>query len=45
MLEVKWYHCVTLVEANSHLKLLPTSIFDKYRVFEHHTNMLSIGIW
>jgi hypothetical protein len=32
-----------MVEANSHLKLLPTSILDMYKVFEH-IDMLSIGI-
>jgi hypothetical protein len=33
-----------MVEALSHLKLLPTSILDMHKVFEH-INMLSIGIW
>ncbi len=33
-----------MVEADSHLKLLPTSIFDIYKVFEH-IDKLSIGIW
>ncbi len=33
-----------MVEADSHLKLLPTSILDIYKVFEHN-DMLSIGIW
>ncbi len=33
-----------MVEADSHLKLLPTSISDMYKVFEH-IDMLSIGIW
>ncbi len=33
-----------MVEADSHLKLLPTSILDIYKVFEH-SDMLSIGIW
>ncbi len=33
-----------MVEADSHLKLLPISIFDLYIVFEH-IDMLSIGIW
>jgi hypothetical protein len=33
-----------MVEADSHLKLLPTSIFDIHKVFEH-IDMLSIGIW
>jgi hypothetical protein len=32
-----------MVEADSHLKLLPTSIFNIYKVFEH-IDMLSIGI-
>ena len=33
-----------MVEADSHLKLLPTSILGIYKVFEH-IDMLSIGIW
>jgi hypothetical protein len=33
-----------MVEADSHLKLLPTSILDIYKVFEL-IDMLSIGIW
>ncbi len=33
-----------MVEANNHLKLLPTSILGRYKVFEH-IDMLSIGIW
>jgi hypothetical protein len=33
-----------MVEADSHLKLLPLSILDIYKVFEH-IDMLSIGIW
>ena len=33
-----------MVEADSHLKLLPTSMVDIYKVFEH-IDMLSIGIW
>jgi hypothetical protein len=33
-----------MVEADSHLKLLSTSILDIYKVFEH-IDMLSIGIW
>jgi hypothetical protein len=33
-----------MVEADSHLKLLTTSILDIYKVFEH-IEMLSIGIW
>jgi hypothetical protein len=32
-----------MVEADSHLKLLPTSIVDIHKVFEH-IDMLSIGI-
>jgi hypothetical protein len=32
-----------MVEADSHLKLLPTSTSDIYKVFEH-IDMLSIGI-
>ncbi len=33
-----------MVEADSHLKLLPMSIVGIYKVFEH-IDMLSIGIW
>jgi hypothetical protein len=33
-----------MVEADSHLKLLPTSILDIYKVFKN-IDMLSIGIW
>ncbi len=32
-----------MVEADSHLKLLPPSIYDIYKVFVH-IDMLSIGI-
>ncbi len=32
-----------MFEADNHLKLLPTSILDIYKVFEH-IDMLSIGI-
>ena len=32
-----------MVEADSHLKLLPTSILDIYKVFEH-IDILSMGI-
>ncbi len=32
-----------MVEADSHLKLLPISILDIYKVFEHN-DMLSMGI-
>jgi hypothetical protein len=41
--ESKWCD-YDMVEADSHLKLLPTSILDIYKVFEH-INMLFIGIW
>ncbi len=34
LMELKWCHYF-MVEADSHLKLLPTSILDIYRVFEH----------
>jgi hypothetical protein len=33
-----------MVEADSNLKLLPPSMLDIYKVFEH-IDMLSIGIW
>jgi hypothetical protein len=33
-----------MVEADSHLKLLPTSILDICKVIEH-IDMLSIGLW
>jgi hypothetical protein len=33
-----------MVEATSHLKLLPTPILDIFKVFGH-IDMLSIGIW
>jgi hypothetical protein len=42
LVESKWCDYV-MVEADSHLKLLPTSILDIYKVFEH-IDMLSIGI-
>ncbi len=32
-----------MVEADSHLKLLPTSILDIYKVFEH-IDIISIGM-
>jgi hypothetical protein len=41
--ESKWCHYV-MVEADIHLKLLPTSILDICKVFQH-IDMLSIGIW
>jgi hypothetical protein len=33
-----------MIEAGSHLKLLPTSLLDIYKVFEH-LDVLSIGTW
>ncbi len=42
LVESKWCHYV-MVEADSHLKLLPTSIWDLYKVFGH-IDMLSMGI-
>jgi hypothetical protein len=33
-----------MVKADSHLKLLPKSILDIYKVFEN-IDMLSMGIW
>ena len=42
LVELKCYHYV-IVEADSNFKLLPTSILDKYKVFEH-SDMLFIGI-
>jgi hypothetical protein len=33
-----------MVEADSHLKLLPISILDINKLF-YHMDMLSIGIW
>jgi hypothetical protein len=41
-MESKSCHYIMVV-ADSHLKLLPTSILNIYRVFEH-IYMLSIGI-
>ncbi len=35
---------MSMVEADSHLKLLPASILDIYKVFMH-IDTLSIGIW
>jgi hypothetical protein len=37
------YGVEIMVEADSHLKLLPASIVDIYKVFEH-IDMLPIGI-
>ena len=42
LMESKWCHYV-MVEAEGHLKLLPTSTLDIYKEFEH-IDMLSIGI-
>jgi hypothetical protein len=42
LVESKWCHYV-MVEADSHLKLLPTSILDIYKMLEH-IDMLSMGI-
>ncbi len=42
LVESKWCHHVMLVEADSHLKLLPASILDIYKVSEH-IDMLSIA--
>ena len=42
LVESKWCDYV-MAEADSHLKLLPTSILDIYKVIEH-INMLSMGI-
>ena len=33
-----------MVEADSHLKLLPASVLEMYKVFEH-IDVLYIGIW
>jgi hypothetical protein len=33
-----------MVEADSHLKLLPASILNIYKVFKH-IDIMSIGIW
>ncbi len=41
--ESKWCDYV-MIEAESHLKLLPTSILDIYKVI-WHIDMLFIGIW
>ncbi len=41
LVESKWCDYV-MVEADGHLKLLPTSILDIYKVFEY-IDMLSIG--
>ncbi len=34
-----------MVEADSHLKLLPTSMLDMHKVFEHIDILSMIGIW
>ena len=41
-LESKWCHYV-MVDTDTHLKLLPTSILDTHNVF-HHIDMLSIDM-
>ncbi len=43
LVESSWCDYV-MVEADSHLKLLPTSVFDLYKVIDH-IDILSIGIW
>ncbi len=43
LVESKWCRYV-MVEADSHLKLLPASTLDKYKLFKH-IDMLSLGIW
>jgi len=43
LVESKWNHYI-MVEADSHLRLLPKSIWDIYKVFEH-IDMLSIDVW
>ncbi len=43
LVESKWCHYI-MVEAESHLKLLPASTLYTYKVFEH-IDMLSMGIW
>jgi hypothetical protein len=42
IVESKWCHYI-MVEADSHLKLLPKSILDISKVFEH-IDMLSMGM-
>ena len=42
LLLLKWCHII-MVEADCHLNLLPASILDMYKVFEH-IDMLSIGL-
>jgi len=42
LVESKWCQYI-MVEADSHLNLLPTSTLDTYKVFEH-IDMLSVGI-
>ncbi len=43
LVESKWYHYI-MVEAESHIKLLPTSTLDIYKVLKH-IDMLSMGKW
>ncbi len=43
LVESKWYRYV-MIEADSHLKLLPAATLDIYKVFKH-IDMLSMGTW
>ncbi len=43
LVESNWYYYV-MVDVDSHLKLILTSMSDIYKVFEH-IDMLSIGTW
>jgi hypothetical protein len=43
LVESKYFNYV-MVEADSHLKRLPASILDIYKVLEN-IDMLSMGIW
>jgi hypothetical protein len=44
LVESKLCHYVT-VEADSQLKLLPTSTLDIYKIMFEHIDMLSMGFW
>ncbi len=44
LLESKWWEYV-MVEADSHLKLLSTSILDIYKVFEHISHSYTHPTW
>ncbi len=44
LIRVFGFERYVMVEVDSHLKLLPTSILDMYKVFEN-IDMLPIGIW